>query len=83
MCADVCKVVRTTAVEWYVSNASAAHNNKGDSAMNNNIHIEVKACKSHGLEVFKVFVNGVYLTEFLSKEMAVTKVMRLKIKLAA
>ena len=51
--------------------------------MNSNIHIEVKACKSHGLEVFKVFVNGVYVTEFLSIQMATTKMLRLKAKFSA
>ena len=51
--------------------------------MKNNIHIEVKATRSHGLEVFKVFVNGVYLTEFLSSQQAMTKALSLRNKLRA
>lgn len=45
--------------------------------------IEVRVSKSHGLEVYKVFLNGCYVTEYLSRELAATKVMLLKNKLKA
>lgn len=51
--------------------------------MNNNIRIEVRASKSHGLEVFNVFLNGVFVTQYLSRELAYTKMLMLKNKLAA
>lgn len=51
--------------------------------MEANFKIEVRVTKSHGLEVFKVYLNGCYVTEYLSRELASTKVLLLKNKLKA
>lgn len=42
--------------------------------MKKSINVEIKKTKMFGLECFNVFVNGVYFSQFLSLELARTKV---------
>ena len=37
------------------------------------IIIRVQPCKSHGLETWRVYVNGTYLSEFMSEPAAQRK----------